>query len=182
MIYIITALKAEATYFIEHYQLQHVANSHFSLYESVEIKLIISGIGKVQAASATTYLLQKFPHEIQKVLNIGICTSTQKSIMIGSLHQIRKIIDLTTTQSYHIAQSGEAITCVARALSSAKMVKTPLADMESVAVYLAAKRFSKDITILKIVSDYTDDNIPKSSTIQALFQAQEQALKEFLDV
>jgi nucleoside phosphorylase len=182
MIYIITALKAEAAHFIAYYQLDHCQDAHFSLYENENIKLIIAGIGKIHAACATTYLLQKFPSKNPKIFNIGTCASTHKDIMIGSLYQIRKIIDLATNHIYHIANNGEAITCVDVALSSSRGLKTALVDMESVAVYLAAKHFGKDITILKIVSDHTDNNIPKASAIQALFQAQSRPLKEYLDV
>ncbi len=182
MIYIITALKAEAAHFIEMYKLQLSKDCHFKLYENDAIKLIISGVGKIHAAAATTYLLQKFPSQNQKLFNIGTCTSTNKDIMIGSLHSIRKVIDLATNHSYHIANEGEAITCVDIPLSSNKGIKTPLADMESVGVYLAGKHFTKEIKILKIVSDHSDATIPQSEMIQALFANQEERFKAFIDV
>jgi nucleoside phosphorylase len=181
MIYIITALKAEATYFIETYRLEEREDKHFKIYESKTIKLIISGVGKIHAAAATTYLLQKFPSHNQRLFNIGTCTSVKEDIEIGTIHQIRKIIDVATNHSYHINKEGEAISCLDIALSKNQTIKTPLADMESAAVYLAGKHFTKEIKIFKILSDYRDDTIPHSHTIYALFKEQERALKELLD-
>jgi len=174
MIYITCALLAEASFLIEHYALKKADDKYFSIYGNETIKLIISGIGKVDAASATTYLLQKYQaNKEDKLFNIGTCTTTNDAIMIGELFTIKKIIDLATSNVYHLKAEGEALTCVDKVLDSKQGIKTPLADMESVAVYLAAKRFikSEHIMIVKVVSDKTDASIPNAKEIQRLFQA-----------
>lgn len=174
MIYITCALLAEASFLIEYYALKKTDEKHFSIYENDTINLIISGIGKVNAASATTYLLQKNQAKKEdKLFNIGTCTTTKESIMIGELFTIKKIIDLATSNVYHLKTQGEALTCVDKALDSKQGIKTPLADMESVGVFLVAKRFikSEHIMIVKIVSDKTDVSIPEAKDIQTLFQA-----------
>ncbi len=172
MTYIITALLAEASPIITHFALEKCEDKIFSIYENESIKLIVSGIGKVNAASATTYLLQKQQVKKEdKIVNIGTCTTTKETIMIGALHNICKIVDFATSSVYHLNTQGEAITCVDKPLESNKGIKTPLADMESSGFYLAAKRFSKHapIMIVKVVSDKTDSTLPKSEDIKALF-------------
>ncbi len=174
MIYITCALLAEASFLIEHYALKKTDDKHFNVYENDTIKLIISGIGKIDAASATIYLLQKYQAKKEDTLfNIGTCTTTKESIMIGELFTIKKIIDLATSNIYHLTKEGVALTCVDKTLDSKQGIKTSLADMESVGVFLAAKRFIKGehIMIVKVVSDKTDVSIPEAKEIQALFQA-----------
>jgi len=183
MIYIITALLAEASVLIETYQLQKSKDTLFPIYKNKDIVLIVSGIGKINAASATTFLLLKYtPTKDDKLFNIGICTSTQEKIKLGSLHMIKKIVDIATTNVFHLSQGEQALSCVDKALDSSKGIKTPLADMESVAVYLCAKKFisSDAIMIVKIVSDKTDSAIPKASDINALFQKHKDTIGDLL--
>ena len=172
MIYITTALLSEAHFLIEHYGLIKSDNEIFPIYTNETIKLIISGIGKVQSASATTYLLQKYQAKKEdKIINIGTCTTIKESIMIGELFIISKMIDLATSSVYHLNTKGTSITCVDKALDSNKGIKSPLADMESVGFYLAAKRFIKNehIMLIKVVSDKTDSTLPTSEDIDTLF-------------
>ncbi len=172
MNYITTALLAEASFLIEQYQLTKTIDTHFNIYENEKIKLIISGIGKVDAAAATTYLLQKYQAKREDyVYNIGTCTSTKETEPIGELFSIKKIIDFSTDKVYHLKNLGEALTCVDKALTSSIPIKTPLADMESVGFYVAAKRFIplEHIMILKVISDKTDETIPRPEDIKALF-------------
>ena len=173
MIYITCALLSEASFLIEYYALKKSEDRYFRIYENESIKLIISGIGKIDAAAATTYLLQKYhARKEDRLFNIGTCSTTDKAIMIGELFIIKKIIDLATAHSYHLSKEGEALTCVDKALDTPKNIKTSLADMESVGVYLAAKRFiqSRHIMIVKVVSDKTDTSIPTAEDIHLLLQ------------
>ena len=51
------ALKAEATPLIEAFKLKPLSgNPLFPIYENDEIKLIISGVGKIKAGAACSYL------------------------------------------------------------------------------------------------------------------------------
>ncbi len=172
MIYIQCALVAEASFMIEGYALSKSDDRHFPIYENENIKLIISGIGKVYAASATTYLLQKYHAANEdKIYNIGTCTSKKKHHHIGELFTIKKLIEASTDKVYHLPCKGESLTCVDKALDSNLGIKSPLADMESVGFYLAAKKFitSRHIMIVKVISDKTDSTLPKEKEIKALF-------------
>ena len=185
MTYITCALLAEASFLIEHYALKKTDDNYFSIYQNKTIKLIVSGIGKIQTASATTYLLQNYQADKEdKLFNIGTCTTTKESIRVGELFTIKKVIDLATSNVYHLKAQGETLTCVDKAIDSKQGIKTALADMESVGVYLSAKKFIKNehIMILKVVSDKTDTSIPYTKDIQVLFQAHIHTIGALLDV
>ncbi len=183
MIYIQCALLAEAAFLIDTYQLGKIDDEYFTIFANEKMSVIISGIGKVQAAIATTYLLQKYrPNQEDKIYNLGIATSTQEAIMIGSLHRVNKLIDQASAKVYHLAGTGEALSCVEKALTSPKGIKTPLADMESVGFYLSAKHFisKEQISIIKIVSDKTDTTILPTAAIKALFYKHSKTLGALL--
>jgi nucleoside phosphorylase len=173
MIYIVTALHAEAAILIEHYQLQKIKKNPYPIYQNRDIILIISGIGKIEAAIATTYLLTHYQATSNdRVFNIGIASSSKSSLKIGTLFHINKIIDDATARVYHLADGEYAITCVDRACHSPQGIKTPLIDMESIGIFLAAKEFlSKDaIMIVKIISDHTDSTIPSPENVKSLIE------------
>ncbi len=181
MTYIVTALLAEAHFFIQHYQLVLQTKKPFLIYENNQIRLIIAGTGKIAASIATTYLILQEDKESEiKVFNIGTCTSKDSAIMIGSLHPISKIIESTTHKVYHLEESGMALTCVDMPLDDPNGIKTPLADMESVGVYLACKRFKVPLKLFKIVSDHTHTTLPKAEEIHALFYQQKDSLLKAL--
>jgi adenosylhomocysteine nucleosidase len=76
---IITAMPSEANMIIEKYQLQQVKKfNNITVYEGdrerdgekEKIVLVVSGIGKIQAAIATTYVFENY--DVFKLINIGI--------------------------------------------------------------------------------------------------------------
>ncbi len=183
MIYIQCALLAEASFLIAHHTLSKSDDKQFPIYENETIKLIISGIGKVHAASATTYLLQKYSAKKgDKIYNIGTCTSSNDKQKVGELFNIKKIIDYATDKVYHLNHEGETLTCVDKAVDSHHSIHTSLADMESSGFYLAAKRFIKreHIMIVKVISDKTDSTLPHAKDIKALFHPHIQTIGALL--
>jgi nucleoside phosphorylase len=185
MIYIVTALHAEAATLIENYQLTRVEKKPFSIYQNDDIYLIISGIGKIEAAVATTYLLNHYQvGATDRLFNIGTAASSETSIAIGSLFKISKIIDFCSKHVYHLAQGERALTCVDVAHHTPKGIKTPLIDMESVGVFIAAKKFlpTASIMIVKIVSDYTDVTIPDAKDTTMLIKKQIDTIGALLNV
>ena len=68
---IITAMREEAEHIIDMYQLQHISKlKTLEIYESDDIVLALSGIGKVQASIAASYLSQNY--DLESYINIGI--------------------------------------------------------------------------------------------------------------
>jgi hypothetical protein len=135
-------------------------------YESDTIALIIAGMGAHNTLIATTYLLTKYPTD--KILNIGIAGSTDKSLPIGSWYRINQIYHEKSQKYFYpdmIYQSEleeSSLATVDRPLnksdSIAEQIPTQLVDMEASHFFEAASRFltNERIFVLKMVSDYLD--------------------------
>ncbi len=155
MIYIVTAIFSEAKALIEHFGLQKVQTKPFLIFSNDNISLVVSGMGKVESAIATTYMCKD--KKIDKLINIGVCGTNNKNKEIGSLYKIKSVIDVSSDKKYMISADGEALYCFDRIVKSSENIKNNiLIDMESVGFYKAAVKFVKkeDIRIYKIVSDH----------------------------
>ncbi len=171
MIYIISALKAEANFLIEHFKLLKTDDKRFLIYQNSDIKLIISGISKLNSAIATTYLLSKsLPTKSDKVINIGLA-GARSDINLGELFEVEKIIN--DSKVYHLKTTTKlkkaSISCLDHVATKGYNLKSDLVDMESFGFYKASKIFSKNIVILKVVSDHLSDKILSNQNIDQLF-------------
>lgn len=95
MIYIITAIYAEAQAIIQHFQLKKdSAHTHFQLFENnvenkkTKICLIVTGTGSVPAAAALSSICTEYKAgQGDFLLNVGICAGIQgKNTNIAGLH------------------------------------------------------------------------------------------------
>ncbi len=186
MKYILTALLAEASPIIKSFDLQLKQKNPFKIYENENIKLIISGIGNIQAASALTYLLTKYPPQnIDKIYNIGICASSNKDDQIGTIYQIKKIVDKSTNHVYHLkSEKYLQNTTIATYTTAQTKIdqKYHLADMESAGFYISAKNFvaTENIIIIKIISDHMEDTILKKEEVETMIEKHLPLLHEIL--
>lgn len=89
---IITAMKEEADHIIEQYNLKEVKRFHtLSIYENESMVLALAGIGKIQAALGTTYILENYP--VSKLINIGITGSLLgNEAKVGDVFFVSKIV------------------------------------------------------------------------------------------
>jgi nucleoside phosphorylase len=187
LIYIITALKAEATPLIGHLKLEKIRSKPFEIYSNQNIILIISGIGNINIAIATTYLLSTFQTaKSDKIYNIGICGSKSTNNDIGELYTIKKIVNQSTNKVVHITNNSdtreESITTTPIAQNSSHKIKTNLVDMESFGFYSSAKLFlpKESIMIIKIVSDKVDDTILGKNIIYSLLENKIEEIKSLM--
>jgi len=154
---IVTAIFSEAKAFIELFGLEKSQKKPFEVYQNSDVTLIVSGMGKLNSAIATTYISQN--HTFEKIYNIGICGTNDKTKEIGRLYGIKSVIDASTSKKYSINQTGEILYCFDMIQKGETGVKKPaLVDMESFGFYSAAIKFYKKdkICIYKIVSDHLD--------------------------
>ena len=101
MICIVTALHCEASPLIEHFKLKRdVTSTKFQIFRSDTVTLVVSGLGKIRSAIATTFLLSLLgePKNIVAV-NIGVGGSTQHSK--GSLILCNKVVDFGSNRSLY---------------------------------------------------------------------------------
>ena len=169
MVYIVTALLAEAKPLIKKYKLSPEVQSPFSIYSNENIKLIITGIGGDLALMATTFLLTKFPPTSNAILvNLGIT---------GSIHPIGEALlahTISSDRSGHSYYPDMRLTHPFREVVL-HTVDTPIeeagnyeaVDMEAFYVYKAALAFlsSSQIMIFKVVSDNFSANIPSKEDV-----------------
>jgi purine-nucleoside phosphorylase len=157
---IVTALKSEANPIIEYLKLTKESRD---IYSNHDTKVIISGIGKINSAIAVTRV-----RPTEKVINIGLCGSTHHEI--GSIFQIKKIIDRSSQKVVHLKREGETLTCVDTAQNDPTLFDKTLVDMESYGFYIAAKKFVKkeNIELYKIVSDKISDTILSPKEVDKL--------------
>jgi spore photoproduct lyase len=181
MIYIVTALSQEALPIIRHFKLKKNLNhNRFDVYENEQIKLIISGTGKIKSAIATTYLLLKDPpKKSDKILNIGICGSVSEKNKIGQINVINKIKDISSDKIYypeilytHNFSESSLSTYEIPATKTNSKNSDKLIDMEASGFFESANTFvlSHNIIILKIVSDYLSNEKFSGAFVQSLIE------------
>lgn len=168
MIYIVTALYHEASPFIKYYDLKK--NPRFAkndVFENAEIRLIITGTGKIQSAIGITSVISQF-NDADKVVNVGICGAVEPYINVGDLFLAHEIKDFTSKKRYYpdilfdYDVRGVAVTTFDKPLVAGENTGNPnrleIVDMEASGFYEAAIRFvSPDkIQLLKIVSDHLE--------------------------
>ena len=184
MICIITALSFEAQPLIEHYDLTNVGNPYFKIYESKDIMLIISGVGKLRSAVATTYLLSQIGHiDRSAAINIGLCGAYNRDCAIGTPILINKIKDMDTRYEYfpdilfsHDMVEG-ALETHSKVMSREDSPKLKgrqgkgFVDMEAAGFFEAASSFLPPhrISCIKIVSDYLEgERIHRKDVVKAI--------------
>jgi len=165
LLYIIVALKAEAQAFVDRYKLKKSKLSVFTLYSNTDIKLIISGMGVINARVATQTLVNNFDiTDDDKYLNIGICGAS-RVYEIGEVLEIGSIIYEQTPYSFD--EDKKEIHCVDEEVSEAKY---EIVDMESYGFYDAVihNPAIKNFAIIKVVSDHFEPHTVTKESAKAL--------------
>ncbi len=180
----VSAFEAEAAPLIDLFELRLSADRPFRLYRNETTALVISGMGKLSSAAATSYLLASLLPSDTEIFNFGLCGA--KTHPIGSLWQIRKVIDRCSGAVYHLpapllAQQA-SITCEETPRRDAKGLKSDLIDMESSGFLLAARHFlaPSRIHLLKVVSDHLDPEPPTAQRCKSLIAPHLPFLKELI--
>ena len=165
MLYIVTALYIEAKPLISLFNLKK-DNSYtkFQVFSNEDVKLIISGTGKVKSATALTYLISK--EDIKKndyIVNIGFAASNKNS-QLGDIVYVSKIqnaysdFDFYPEMIYkHNFLEGSLTTF--DSIVEKKLENIEYIDMEAYGFFQTASIFFKKdkIMVLKIVSDILKD-------------------------
>ena len=164
MLNLVVATIPEAKPIIKFFNLkQNKLRSEFKIFENYQktISLIISGIGKINAASAVTYLALKSKKIKNNIwLNIGIAGGKEQ---IGKLFMINKSIDYSSKKcwypSFCFKTEITSKTCMTYDIPVFKY-KNCLNDMELSGFFSASLRFSYNELIhsIKIISDNEIEN------------------------
>lgn len=166
MINIVIALHCEAKPIIETLKLKKISDQKtlFPIFVNKDktVNLIISGVGKIKSAIASTYLgLWAKNKSHACFLNIGIAGA--QKLNIGEILLINKLSEASTKRNWYpftahlkINQRSSLIT---HDVPQTSYPDTDLVDMEGTAFYQAATSFvlQEQVQILKIISDNSMD-------------------------
>lgn len=189
MIYLVIALRAEAQPIIQHYKMQQLQqHTDFAIYASGDMKLIISGCGKVKAAAATAYLHALDTHADASWLNLG--TAGHADQQVGALMLANKVTDLASNRSWFPRQLfSHKLACLA--LNTVDRVENNYAnnclyDMEAAGFIEITSGFAtlEFIQVLKVISDNIQQPSQqlKAKDLSSLMAANLTAINTFIDM
>jgi hypothetical protein len=159
MICIEVALKAEASPLIEAFTLKPLSGNHlFPIWENDQIKLIISGVGKIKAGAACSYLAGIHRDEdIYGYLNVGI--GGHQFHQVGTPLLIHKIIDEGRRSSFFpsfvFTPPCETEVCLTVENPEHTYETNYVYDMEAAGFYSIASKLTplEMIHVFKVISD-----------------------------
>lgn len=151
----VTALPAEAKPLIGRFELKRI-DSPFPLYKQGNIYLVVSGVGKMASAIATTFL-QTHLHSTAAYLNIGI--AGHKTLEVSTAVMASKVIDKASSYTYYPTFLTSS-PCPTHTFCSVDQPEFTFADdsvyeMEAAGFVQAASKFSSSelIHCYKVISD-----------------------------
>lgn len=171
MLAIVCALRCEALPLIESYRLvSFPQKTLFPLYFNEEIFLIIAGVGKLAAASATTYLYSLLG-ELPSIgwLNIGIGGHPNREI--GEMVLAHQVLDVASGATFYPSFLSKPLlptdTLFTVDRPEVLYPQSGIYEMEGAGFFASALRFSSSelIHALKIVSD-NPSSLPKKDPYQ----------------
>ncbi|MBD5393118.1 MAG: hypothetical protein HDR71_02375 [Lachnospiraceae bacterium] len=193
MIYIVTAMYAEAHGFIDRFQLKKdISQTRFQVFRSKEgdMCLIISGTGTVPATVAVSSICMEYgAGQGDFLLNVGVCAGigignvygTKDTCQATEVYLCSKIREQSTGKTFYpdiLYRHGFAeaqIVTGARPYAKAAQDETEkedfyLYDMEAAAVYQAGSYFlgPHQMSFLKVISDDGNTKEVTSEKIESL--------------
>jgi hypothetical protein len=150
-----TTSQSEADPIISFFDLKELANPQKNkIYSNDEILLIISGVSKEEIVKSLDYIFKNF--QISKAFDLSIASCSDGSIALGTLFCTNRFI-----RGLNFAN----ITTVEKPLETDENLETLLVDKQALFFKDTCKENIKDFYILKIVSDYFDENEPTNEKI-----------------
>ena len=168
MLYIVTALYIEAKPLISLFNLKKDNTyTKFQVFSNENIKLIISGTGKIKSATALTYLISnKDIKENEYIINIGFIASLNNNSQLGDIVYISKIQNAYSDTTFypeiiykHNFLEG-SLTTFDKIIDN-KIENIEYIDMEAYGFFQTASIFFKKdkIIVLKIISDILKEKV-----------------------
>ncbi len=164
---ILMATLLEAQPFVQGFGMSLVEKKPFKIYEGENLHLIISGIGKSNAAMAVAYLICKY--EIETIYNLGAAGTVRSDMILGDIFHIDKVLELDRPKLMtkgirelkpHVLKDFATAVLATRdtpVIEAGDRQETArhadLVDMEGAAVVQACRLFGVTCCLFKIVSD-----------------------------
>ena len=164
---ILTALKAEASPFIQHYKLRKKGFiGSKPLYYGGTITLLITGVGNTNVQNTLqNYCNQQQIKQHDFIVNIGVAGGNADLGKIGELFFINKIICETDGPAYYPNDlfkhgiNAASLTTVKNPVVDGNVTYDGLVDMEALEIWNILKSIIPNdrFIFLKVISDYMDN-------------------------
>ncbi len=190
---IIMATKIEAGPFIKRLNLSVVGNKPFAVSRNKEIVLIVSGIGKSNAAAAAAHLITGYSPD--KVFNLGAAGSVSAKFGIGDIIHISKIVELDRPRLFsprpvvHKPDILKGFPTAVMATQDRPAISTDeretagkyadCADMEGAAVVQTCRAYKCRAYLFKVITDTPESRI--SDIVQNIMAFRESLAKFFIE-
>ncbi len=167
---IVIALPCEAKFIIQTLNLKKdVAEHTFEIYHNQDktLCLIVSGIGKINAAIATTYIAQYANVKQQGFINIGIAAGPYEIGIMFLAHKLYDpIINKTFYPKINFLKNYPSRSLETIEIPNSDYLMEKMIDMEAYGFYQAAIKFTTQefIQVIKIISDNSTETRQKIST------------------
>lgn len=182
LIHIVVALPSEARPIVRHLSLQRLSSAEpFDTYYRKDVHLIVSGIGKIRSAIATTVLASRFPSTEPVLVNVGLAGAVGLQTEIGALWLAHQVIDAATRREFYPDRLSRADLpeCTVVTHDRAVHENPPfpewghLVEMEASGFMEAASRFTTahSVAVMKIVSDFLDTADITRERVEALVES-----------
>ncbi|MBW1892379.1 MAG: hypothetical protein JRI91_01605 [Deltaproteobacteria bacterium] len=174
LIGLVMATMLEAKPFVTHIPLNKINQKPFPVFKNNNMVLIISGIGKANAAMAAFHCCKEFSPGI--IVNAGAAGATDHSSPLGEFYHITKIIEydrpdlrsgdpeihspriMDDFQTATLATQDKAVIFSDKRKKISEVAE--LVDMEAASVVQACKKLNVPCAVFKYVTDtpaHTDD-------------------------
>jgi hypothetical protein len=158
LIHFVVALREEARPLIEHFRLRGESErSAYALYRSDDVRLVVSGIGRVAAAGATAFLAAQHPDPRAVWINFGM--AAHRSLRMGECVAGSEVIEAASGRRWYPPLIGVG-DLAAASVRTVDAMATDLDDdrlyeMEAAGFYPTAVRWASSelVRVLKVVSD-----------------------------
>jgi len=196
---VVTALHLEARIFAEGLDLRKdTASKRIPIYRGGEFSLIVSGTGKINAATATAWALEYLAHRgcgTASAVNFGICGSGDTTVPTGTVFLVNKILDFSSGRTFFpdilqahnfpeapLQTRDRALERSVSGNSGHVTDEATLYDLEASGFFGAAARFLPPdrISCLKIVSDHLEGRRLDKTVVADLIRARWGDIDRFL--
>lgn len=124
------------------------------IYSNEDLLLIISGVSKEEILESLTYIFENF--DISKAFDLSIASCSDGSIALGTLFCTNRFVNGVNFAN---------VTTIEKPLETDENLETLLVDKQASFFKDTCKENIKDYYILKIVSDYFDEEEPSDDKI-----------------
>ena len=124
------------------------------IYSNEDLLLIISGVSKEEILESLTYIFENF--DISKAFDLSIASCSDGSIALGTLFCTNRFVNGVNFAN---------VTTIEKPLETDENLETLLVDKQASFFKDTCKENINDYYILKIVSDYFDEEEPSDDKI-----------------